>query len=561
MENQDILQNSETKPCPFCAETIHINAKKCKHCGEFLDTQRRVPPVQAMPNNDANQILILGGGALLILGIFFPWIDIFFGRLSPVAVLELLSKERNFFGRTSGDDGQMILFGIFCLFIPAISGGIALALALNPNKDTKERLTIVTLIATVVTLFIFFLFVLKINEGSRDGVNPFPLIGTGWYITLVGCGLLALGIYKKYHETSNPTQKTNYNPPVLTEAEKIRRAEMAAKRQAELAESRAKQAVFEQKVKKHAPKVIASVLGVGGLIWLIVYLITPNPVKEGEKAAKIHCQCMDAEQGIIAGNFQNIIASIDKNGFKSKAEARAKKESVDYFSTNLQGCFMPTYDNLKSKFSDDFKKQQAFEDAFQHFQCNNPNEAVLNTTRQQLDNKILTIKDAEPDTSAIKYDLVDQDLYRGFMLNSTYDINSLQIVKTIRAQGRIAFDYIAVTKGFQEAETSIWKGTITYVDRGSSWFRESIVTKGLNLFYDVTPDRWRRISPIPDVAFKISDKNKIILTNEDFWITAKYAIGPDVPSITLPPTNSGHYNIASRESGTASVEFIYDLHE
>lgn len=29
--------NAETKQCPFCAEQILVQAKKCKHCGEFLD--------------------------------------------------------------------------------------------------------------------------------------------------------------------------------------------------------------------------------------------------------------------------------------------------------------------------------------------------------------------------------------------------------------------------------------------------------------------------------------------------------------------------------------------
>lgn len=32
---------ARTKTCPFCAEPIHVDAKKCKHCGEIIDPTLR----------------------------------------------------------------------------------------------------------------------------------------------------------------------------------------------------------------------------------------------------------------------------------------------------------------------------------------------------------------------------------------------------------------------------------------------------------------------------------------------------------------------------------------
>jgi TM2 domain-containing membrane protein YozV len=39
------------KECPFCAEQISINAKKCKHCGETIDVTLRVAEEARRSNN------------------------------------------------------------------------------------------------------------------------------------------------------------------------------------------------------------------------------------------------------------------------------------------------------------------------------------------------------------------------------------------------------------------------------------------------------------------------------------------------------------------------------
>lgn len=37
MEGQNVTEEAQMKACPFCGEKIMAEAKKCKHCGEFVD--------------------------------------------------------------------------------------------------------------------------------------------------------------------------------------------------------------------------------------------------------------------------------------------------------------------------------------------------------------------------------------------------------------------------------------------------------------------------------------------------------------------------------------------
>ncbi|MCX6170157.1 MAG: hypothetical protein NTX65_12500 [Ignavibacteriales bacterium] len=40
---------AETKKCPFCSEEILADARKCKHCGEYLDPSLKEKPSPQQP--------------------------------------------------------------------------------------------------------------------------------------------------------------------------------------------------------------------------------------------------------------------------------------------------------------------------------------------------------------------------------------------------------------------------------------------------------------------------------------------------------------------------------
>ncbi len=60
------------RPCPVCSEQIQDNAKKCKHCGEWLDVGKLTASGSKL-SSVAND-LISGGIALIVLGLLLCFI-------------------------------------------------------------------------------------------------------------------------------------------------------------------------------------------------------------------------------------------------------------------------------------------------------------------------------------------------------------------------------------------------------------------------------------------------------------------------------------------------------
>ncbi len=89
------IVNDLRKHCPFCDELISVNAKKCKHCGEFLDTGIHKNETPVIINNNINNIVnrsTKSRGTYIILAIFLGLLGIhnFYAGYTVTGLIQLV---------------------------------------------------------------------------------------------------------------------------------------------------------------------------------------------------------------------------------------------------------------------------------------------------------------------------------------------------------------------------------------------------------------------------------------------------------------------------------------
>lgn len=116
LELADTPDVRPTRNCPFCGEMILTFAKKCKHCGEFIDDLRKRGPGRPQDGAASSTLILPGYVCALVALLFLPPV---FG--AAAFILGILNLTRGHIGHGFA---QLVLSGICTYFGMAIGAAV-----------------------------------------------------------------------------------------------------------------------------------------------------------------------------------------------------------------------------------------------------------------------------------------------------------------------------------------------------------------------------------------------------------------------------------------------------
>ncbi len=173
--SESIIENTnvtnQLKKCPFCYEEIHLEAKKCKHCGEYLDEKLHAQMQKEKSSRHYKFRFEIIPAILIIIAFFLPWLHLIGFNISGYDLPDVAGKVSvvaNLFMDTP-EDYSWLMYLIPILSVFTIISGI-----------TNRLIGIMSLITSLFSLFIaiFCFYVFAINGDSNN-----------WMIENIGIGL------------------------------------------------------------------------------------------------------------------------------------------------------------------------------------------------------------------------------------------------------------------------------------------------------------------------------------------------------------------------------------
>jgi hypothetical protein len=302
-------------------------------------------------------------------------------------------------------------------------------------------------------------------------------------------------------------------------------------------------------------KKIAAGIGFSFIVLFSAYLfLKPNPQSDGQKIGASYCRCSEIyNDAVIRANieFSNYFAA---NKFPARQDARNKLNDIQSIANKendeCQNKSAELYDNLRNKYQNNPQSLQDFDSGYGLFNCELTNENELTAASNDVEEKILSIKDPIPDITRIKTDLIGHST-NWWNFDALSEFQNSEILTTNTTEERVEYKIKFHLKGSTSEHDAEY--LVSYSKEEDDWYFDSVKTIYFTYTNTAKVNEWTRVQPYPKSNYAIVDNG------HQFWIQdgqngVRYKGGVNGDTYSL---KSSEIFIMSRETQPINLVFKY----
>lgn len=514
--------------------------------------------IPSADNIASRRPLIPASFALTIIFFFFTFCDFKCGgqKIGSVTGIKLvtgteLTDHDMFTGQeTKGKEVPASIWAIFAFGAAIVGLGVFII------REKREALIGTGAGAVGVGSLIILQSVVKSaldkEAGGQIEVNfQFPYWGA-----LIALGVAGLISYLRMRQTHNVVVNISPPPPTIVE-----QSNESSQTQVQTVYQPIQQTGgfdIGEWFKKNNKKVIGAVATIAVLCVGYYFFLRNDPEKDGKKAAIAYCDCTEKYNGEMIKAGEGFLISFSGDGYKKRQDARNKLQELQnplnsaYNECNNKA--QNNYNELRKRHFTNEEQLKKFDFAYSSQQglCNSSNSSKLASMYSQIENKIKTIKDPEPDIEKIKTDLIGQKI-PGWNFAYLNEYQSADIINTTRGSDRIEYKIkFHLRDGATNSEHDCEVITV-YLQGDQGWYFNNVRMLYITYTNAVQVGTWRSVTPLQNCNYEIIDNGQRYWVQDGSW-GSKYKGGPDGDQFYL---RSSQINIASREDHPIDLIFKY----
>ncbi len=310
-------------------------------------------------------------------------------------------------------------------------------------------------------------------------------------------------------------------------------------------------------VKNKMPIIIVLALAVCGIIlWLI---FKADPVSDAKKAVSAYCNCSEKYYDGTIKADEDFVNSFRPNNFKNRQEARNKlqelRNAVSAISVDCNGKAQANYTEKRNKYLTDAEQLKKFDFTYGSLlgTCNSGNQSKLISLNAEIENKISTINDPEPDIEKIKSDLIGKKI-PGWNFDYLGEFQKCEITNTNKTPNRVEYNLTMTMLDQRNGNTYPLAVVITYMQNDQGWYFNNM--KMIYIEYKNTAplNNWLAVTPLQTCTYKIIDNGQRYWVQDGSYGQKYKGGGSDADQYYL---RSPQIFLMSREDHPVDLVFRY----